>query len=110
MGIGIVRYYAYDNTTNYQEYWVGAASPPPKNTTNVTGCGCYIVKRKDESERVWVTYITYYTYHCLNLSKKKDWKFSKKLRQRLSVEQEFITTLARDMWRCWLNNPQRCFS
>ena len=77
MGIGIARYYSYDNTTNYQDYWVGAASPP--NATNVKGCGCYIIK-KDENERVWVTHTTYYTYHCLckshmrehNLSKKKD--------------------------------------
>ena len=83
MGIG--SYHVYDNTTDYKDYWVGAASPPPKNATNVEGCGCYIVK-KDENERVWATYTTYNTYHCLckncmseyrehNLSKKIDWKF-----------------------------------
>ena len=37
--------------------WARAVSPPPKNATNVEGCGCYIVK-KDER---WVTY----TYHHL---------------------------------------------
>ena len=43
MGIG--SYHVYDNTTDYKDYWVGAASPPPKNATNVEGCGCYIVKK-----------------------------------------------------------------
>ena len=58
MGIG--SYHIYDNATGYRDYWVGAASPPPeKKSTNVTECGCYIIKRKDESERVWVTYTTY---------------------------------------------------
>ena len=56
MGIG--SYHVYGNATDYQDYWIGAASPPSENSTNVTGCGCYIVKRKDESERVWVTYTT----------------------------------------------------
>ena len=56
MGIG--SYDVYGNATDYQDYWIGAASPPSENSTNVTGCGCYIVKRKDESERVWVTYTT----------------------------------------------------
>ena len=77
MGIG--SHHVYDNTNDYKDYWVGAESPSPKNATNVQGCGCYIVK-KDERERVWVIYTTYYTYHCLcknhirehNLSKKKD--------------------------------------
>ena len=53
MGIGIARYYnLYDNTTNYQDYWASPVSPPPENATNVKGCGCYIVKEKDESDRV----------------------------------------------------------
>ena len=77
MGIG--SHHVYDNTNDYKDYWVGAESPSPKNATNVQGSGCYIVK-KDERERVWVIYKTYYTYHCLcknhirehNLSKKKD--------------------------------------
>ena len=51
MGIGIARYYAYDNTTNYQGYWASAVSPPHENATNVKDCGCCIVKE------------TYYTYH-----------------------------------------------
>ena len=52
MGIG--TYHVYDNTTHYQDYWADAISPPPENATNVKECGCYIVKEKDESERVWV--------------------------------------------------------
>ena len=44
MGIG--SYNIYDNTIDYQDYWVGAASPPPKNATNEEGCGCYIVKKR----------------------------------------------------------------
>ena len=79
----IGSYHVYDNTTDYKDYWASAASPPTKNATNVEGCGCYIVKKKDESDRVWVTYTTYYTYHYLckhhmseyrehNLSKEKD--------------------------------------
>ena len=59
MGIG--SYEVYDNTSDYKDYWVGAASPPPKNATNLKECGCYIVKKKDESERVGVTCTTYYT-------------------------------------------------
>ena len=51
MGIG--RYHVYHKATNYKDYWLGAASPPPKNATNAKGCGGYIVKRKDETERVW---------------------------------------------------------
>ena len=81
MGIG--SYHVHHNAINYQDYWAGAASPPPKNVTNIEECGCYIVKEKDESDRAWVTYTTYFTYHCLsknrmseyrenNLSKKKD--------------------------------------
>ena len=42
--------------------WVRAVSIPPKNGANVVGCGCYIVKEKDER---WVTYTTYYIYHHL---------------------------------------------
>ena len=98
---GVESYYVCNNAIDYQDYWAGAASPPPKNATNVEGCGCYIVKEKDESDRAWVKYTTYYTYYYLcknhmseyrehNLSKKKDWKFSKNLRQRFSVEQGFI--------------------
>ena len=63
MGIG--SYNVYDNAINYQYYWASAALSPPKNATNVEGCGCYIVKEKDESDRAWVTYSTYYTYHYL---------------------------------------------
>ena len=44
MGIG--SYNVYDNTIDYQDYWVGAASPPPKNATNEEGCGCYIIKKR----------------------------------------------------------------
>ena len=62
MGNGIAHYHAYDNTTNYQDCWESAVSPPPENATNVKECGCYIVKEKDESNRVWVTFTTYYTY------------------------------------------------
>ena len=79
-GMGIGSYHIYDNTTDYKDYWANWASSvsePPKNATNVKGCGCYTVKRKDER---WVTYTRYYIYHCLcknhmrehNLSKKKD--------------------------------------
>ena len=83
MGIGISRYYhIYDNTTHYRDYWVAAVSPPPENATNVKKCDCYIVKEKDESDRVWVAYTTHETYHylCKNhmseyRSKKKDRKF-----------------------------------
>ena len=42
----IGSYHVYDNTTDYKDYWASAASPPPKNATNVEGCGCYIVKKK----------------------------------------------------------------
>ena len=56
MGIG--SYHVDDNTTNYKDYWVGAASPTPKNATNVDGCGCYIIKKKMKDT-------PYYTYHCL---------------------------------------------
>ena len=66
MGTGIFRYYnVYGNTTHYQDYWASAASPPPENAINVKECGCYIVKEKNERERVGVTYTTYYTYHYL---------------------------------------------
>ena len=40
MGIG--SYYLYDNATDYKDYWANWASPvspPPKNATNVEGCG-----------------------------------------------------------------------
>ena len=82
MGIG--SYHVYDNTTDYRDYWESAVSPPTKNATNVEEFGCYIIKI-DESEKIWITYTTYYTYHYLcknhmreyryrehNLSKKKD--------------------------------------
>ena len=84
MGTGIFRYYnVHDNTTHYWDYWASAVSPPPENATYVKECGCYIIKEKDERERVGVTYTTYYTYHYLcknhiseyrehSLSKKKD--------------------------------------
>ena len=49
---GIGSYHVYHNTTDYKDHWASAASPPPKNATNLEGCGCYIVK-KDESDRVW---------------------------------------------------------
>ena len=79
MGIG--SYKVHDNTIDYQDYWASAAPPPP-NAINVEGCGCYIVKEKEESDRAWVTYTKYYTHHYLcknhmseykghNLSKKK---------------------------------------
>ena len=42
--------------------WARAVSSPPKNATNVEGCGCYIVKEKDER---WVTYTRYCIYHHL---------------------------------------------
>ena len=81
--MGIRSYNVHDNTIDYQDYWASAASPPPKNAINVEQCGCYIVKEKDESDRAWVTYTKYYSYHYLcknhmseyreqNLSKKKD--------------------------------------
>ena len=44
MGIG--NYNVYDNTVDYQDYWVVAASPLPNNTTNVERCGCYILKKR----------------------------------------------------------------
>ena len=80
MGIGIDRYcHVYDNTTYYRDYWADAVSPPPENATNAKEFGCYIVEEMDESDRVWVTYTTYKTYHyfCKNhmseyRSKKKD--------------------------------------
>ena len=46
-GMGIESYYN----------WARAVSPPPKNATNVEGCGCYIVEKDDR----W----TAYTYHHL---------------------------------------------
>ena len=64
MGIG--SYHVHHNAINYQDYWAGAASPPPKNVTNIEGSGCYIVKEKDESDRAWVTYTTNFIYHCLS--------------------------------------------
>ena len=63
MGIG--NYHVYDNTTHYRDCWASAVSPPPENATNVKECICYIVEEKDESERVWVTYTAYKTYHYL---------------------------------------------
>ena len=42
----IGSYHVYDNTTDYKDYWASAASPLPKNATNVEGCGCYIIKKK----------------------------------------------------------------
>ena len=104
MGIGIARYYnVYDNTTNNQDYWASAVSPPPKNTTSVKECGFYIAKEKDESDRVWVPYTTYKTYHFLcknhmseyrehSLSKKKGWKFTPALNKDL-----YRATVVRDM-------------
>ena len=63
MWIGIDHYYNnYDHYNDYRDYWESAVSPPPENATNVKECGCYIVKEKDESNRVWVTFTTYYTY------------------------------------------------
>ena len=93
MGIGIARYHAYDNTTNYQDYWESAVSPPPENATNVKEYGCYIVKEKDESDRVWVTYTTYFTYHYLCKITWANTEVKRKienLRQRFSVEQGFM--------------------
>ena len=53
MGNGISRYYGvYDNTTHSWDYWADTASPPPKNATNVKECGCYVVKEKDQVDRV----------------------------------------------------------
>ena len=74
MGIGIDRYYhVYDNTTYYRDYWADAVSPPPENATNVKECGCYIVE-----ERVWVTYTTYRTYHCLCKNHMNEYRSKKK--------------------------------
>ena len=80
---GIGSYKVHDNTIDYQDYWAGAASPPPENATNVEESGCYILEEKDESDRAWVTYTKYYNYHylCKNhmseyRSKKKNWKFT----------------------------------
>ena len=56
MGIG--SYHIYDNITGYQDYWVDAVSPPSESATNVKECGCYIAKKEDEIDRVWVTYTT----------------------------------------------------
>ena len=78
----IGSYHVYDNATDYKDYWSSVASPP-KIVTNIEGRRCYIVRKKNESDRVWVTYTTYYTYHYLyknnmseyrehNLRKKKD--------------------------------------
>ena len=61
--VRIGSYHVYDNTTHYRDYWAEAVSPPPENAPNVKECGCYIVKEKDESERVRVTYTIYYTCH-----------------------------------------------
>ena len=38
MGIGITRYHADVNATNYQDYWESAVSPPPENATSVCVC------------------------------------------------------------------------
>ena len=43
-----------------------ATSQPPGNATYLKGCSCCIIKEKDESNRVWVTYSTYNTYHYYN--------------------------------------------
>ena len=34
----IGSYHVHDNTTDYKDSWASAASPPPKNVTNVEGC------------------------------------------------------------------------
>ena len=78
MGIGIDRYYGYDNTTDYQDHWASAVSPPLENATNVKECGCYMVKEKDEIDRVWVTYTTYYTYHYLCKNHMSEYRSKKK--------------------------------
>ena len=38
MGIGMTRYHADVNATNYQDYWESAVSPPPENATSVCVC------------------------------------------------------------------------
>ena len=78
MGIGIARYYAYDNTTYYRDYWASAVSASPENATNVRECGCYIVKEKDESQRIWVTYTTYKTYYYLCKNHMSEYRSKKK--------------------------------
>ena len=70
----IGSYNVYSNAIDYQDYWTSAASPPPKNATNVEVCGCYIIKEKDESDRAWVTHTTYYTYHYLCRSDMSEYK------------------------------------
>ena len=92
-GFGIDRYYGYDNTANYWDYCANAVSPPSKNTDNVKKCGCYIVKEKDESDRVWVAHTTYYTHHYFAKITWANTEVKRKienLRQRFSVEQGFI--------------------
>ena len=62
--IGIGSYCIPNNyASDHQDDRESAASP--ENETDVKRCGCYIVKEKDESDRAWVTYSTYYTYHHL---------------------------------------------
>ena len=79
MGIGIDRYYnGYDNITHYRDYWPDAVSPAPENATSVKECGCYIVKEKDETDKVWVTYTTYETYHYLCKNHMSEYRSKKK--------------------------------
>ena len=76
----IRSYYISNNVWDYQDYWGSTVSPPLENAANVEGCGCYIIKEKDQSDRTCVTYTKCYTCHYLcenhmsehNLSKKKD--------------------------------------
>ena len=63
--IWIGSYHVYNDAIDFQDYWASAASPSPKNATNIEGYGCYIVEEKDETDKAWVTYTTYYTYHYL---------------------------------------------
>ena len=44
----IGSYHIYDSTTEYQDDWADAVSPPPENATNLKECGCYIVKKKEK--------------------------------------------------------------
>lgn len=42
-----------NNASNHQVYWKSAQTP--ENATDANECGWYIIKEKDESDRVWVT-------------------------------------------------------
>ena len=66
--------------------WARAVSPPPKNGTNVEGCGCYIVK-KDER---WMTYTYHHLCedHMIDHILKNVWLLLKDINERLLLKEK----------------------